>query len=269
MHGGVLEIRQHASQSTGTDMRFSVFLPPAASQRRCPVVYFLAGLTCTEENFTVKSGAQRYAAELGLILVAPDTSPRGVTLPGDRDSWDFGVGAGFYVNATEEPWARHYRMYEYVARELPALIAAEFPARPGPAGIMGHSMGGHGALVVGLRNPDQFASISAFAPIAAPSECAWGIKAFTGYLGPDRAAWSAYDATALILAGKTKTLLLIDQGEDDEFLAKQLLIDRLRAACAEAHHPLQLKLRKGYDHSYYFIASFVGEHLAHHAQMLG
>lgn len=260
---------EHASETTKTPMRFSVFTPPQAEKQRCPVVWFLSGLTCTEENFTTKAGAQRYAAEHGLILVAPDTSPRGAGISGEDDSWDFGTGAGFYVNATTPGYASHYRMFDYIRDELPALVHAHFPTRPDAQGIMGHSMGGHGALVLALRHPERYRSVSAFSPICAPSAVPWGQKAFTGYLGSDTSRWAAYDAT--LLAAKSagdKRLILVDQGAADEFLATQLKPELLKQACDQAGRPLELRLREGYDHSYYFIASFIGEHLAHHARAL-
>jgi S-formylglutathione hydrolase len=268
--GGIQSFHEHQSSATGTAMRFSVYTPPQATARRCPVVYWLSGLTCTDENFPTKAGAQRHAAEHGLILVAPDTSPRGAGIAGEDDSYDFGTGAGFYVNATTPGYAKHYKMYDYVTSELPQLVHAEFPTRPDAQGIMGHSMGGHGALVIGLRHPEKYQSVSAFAPIVAPSQVAWGRKAFTGYLGSDEGAWSEYDATALIAQGKGdgRRLLLIDQGTADEFLAAQLKPELLKEACEKAGQPLELRLREGYDHSYYFIASFIGEHLAHHARVL-
>jgi S-formylglutathione hydrolase len=231
------------------------------------VVYWLSGLTCTEENFTVKAGAQRYAAETGIALVAPDTSPRGEGVA-DDDGYDFGQGAGFYVNATEAPWRTHFRMYDYVTAELPELIAAGFPVAAGRAGIMGHSMGGHGALVCGLRNPDKYRSISAFAPICAPMRCPWGEKALAGYLGADRGAWTDYDATELVRRMRDDRAILVDQGLADGFLAEQLKPELLEEACREAGRPLILNRRDGYDHSYYFIASFIGDHIRHHAAAL-
>lgn len=260
---------KHSSATTQTEMRLAVFTPPQAETRPCPVVYFLSGLTCTEENFVTKAGAQRYAAELGLILVAPDTSPRGAGAPGEEASWDFGTGAGFYVDATTAGFSTSYRMYSYVRDELTALVQAHFPVVSGVAGIMGHSMGGHGALVLGVRNPDIFQSISAFSPICAPMRCPWGEKALAGYLGSDRAAWRDYDATELVGRYRDKRLLLIDQGGADEFLETQLKPELLEAACKVAGRPLELRMRDGYDHSYYFISTFVGEHLAHHARVLG
>lgn len=261
--GGVQGFYEHDSVATGTPMRFSVFQPPQAETARVPVVFYLAGLTCTEETFMIKAGAQRRAAELGLMLVTCDTSPRGVTLAGDRDHWDFGVGAGFYLDATVAPWSKHYRMASYVAQELYDLVLKTFPVAADRVGIMGHSMGGHGALTLALRHPDRYHSVSAFAPIAAPSQCPWGEKAFTGYLGPDRSAWAQYDATALVAAGHRCPPLLIDQGLSDQFL-DQLHPDAFEAACQAAGQPLTLRRHAGYDHGYYFISSWVQDHLQHH-----
>ncbi|MGQ0384495.1 MAG: S-formylglutathione hydrolase [Gammaproteobacteria bacterium] len=270
--GGVVSFHRHAAAETGCAMRFAVFLPPQAGRGPVPVVWYLAGLTCTEETFMIKAGAQRIAAELGLALVAPDTSPRGVPLPGDSENWDFGVGAGFYVDATVEPWSRHYRMYSYVAHELPALVAAHFPVDPHRQGIFGHSMGGHGALTLGVLHPDRYRSISAFAPISAPMQCPWGQKAFAGYLGPDRERWRGHDASELIrnlpsVAGRPA--LLVDQGLADPFLDVQLKPELLEQACAASGYPLTLRRHAGYDHGYYFISSFIEEHLRHHARSLG
>lgn len=266
--GGVQGYYRHVSEETGTPMRFAVYLPPAARAGPVPAVYFLAGLTCTEENFTVKSGAQRCAAELGLALVMPDTSPRGTDLPGEHTAYDFGSGAGFYVDATEPPWSAHYRMYSYVTGELPAVVAVRFPIDPLRTGVFGHSMGGHGALVVALRNPQRYHSVSAFAPIAAPMHCPWGQKALGGYLGADRGAWRAYDACALIEDGHRVADILVDQGLADSFLREQLQPERLETACSTAGIPLNLRRQAGYDHSYFFIASFVGDHLDWHAERL-
>ncbi len=267
---GVQGFYAHRSAETGTEMRFAVYRPPQAEAGPVPVLYYLAGLTCTEETFAVKAGAQRLAAEHGLMLVAPDTSPRGLGLAGEDDDWDFGSGAGFYLDATQAPWAGHYRMASYVTRELPALIEAHFPARPGLRGIFGHSMGGHGALVSALRDPGLYASVSAFAPIVAPMRCPWGEKAFAGYLGPDREAWRDWDACALVRArGPLPVSILIDQGEDDPFLERELKPELFEAACAAAGQPLTLRRRPGYDHSYYFIATFMADHVAHHARALG
>jgi S-formylglutathione hydrolase len=266
--GGVQGYYRHESTETGTPMRFAVFLPPAAAAGPVPVLYFLAGLTCTEENFTAKAGAQRRAAELGLALVMPDTSPRGTDLPGEHDNYDFGSGAGFYVDATEAPWSVNYRMYSYVTRELPALVEEHFEVDPQRSGIGGHSMGGHGALVCALRNPDRYRSVSAFAPISSPMHCPWGEKAFNGYLGPQRSGWRAWDAAALIEDGHRVPDILVDQGLADTFLATQLMPERLEQACSMAGQPLTLRRHPGYDHSYFFIASFVADHLEWHAARL-
>ena len=267
--GGWQDVYRHRSQVLGCDMTLGVYLPPQAQAQdgaKLPVLYWLSGLTCTEQNFITKAGAQRYAAEHGIILVVPDTSPRGDDVP-DAESYDLGKGAGFYVNATQQPWASHYRMYDYVVAELPALVEAHFPASDARA-ISGHSMGGHGALVVALRNPGRYRSVSAFSPIVAPSQVPWGEKAFAAYLGQDRDTWRQYDATALVAEAAERLPLLIEQGGADEFLAEQLRPQLLQDACAAVDHPLQLQLRSGYDHSYYFVASFIGEHIAHHAAAL-
>ena len=259
---------RHRSAVLGCDMVFAIYLPPQAEAGPVPVLYWLSGLTCTDENFMQKASAQRLAAELGIAIVAPDTSPRGTGVPGDPDgAWDFGLGAGFYVNATEEPWRRHYRMYDYVVEELPALVEAHFPVSDARS-ISGHSMGGHGALVCALKNPGRYRSVSAFAPIANPSACPWGEKAFARYLGTDRTRWLEWDACALIAGAAERLPLLVDQGEADGFLAEQLRPEALRAACTAAGHPLNLRLQPGYDHSYYFIASFIDDHLRHHAAAL-
>ena len=266
--GGWHRRLRHRSAAVGCDMAFAIYLPPQAESGPVPVLYWLSGLTCSDENFMQKAGAQRLAAELGIALVAPDTSPRGTGVPGDPDgAWDFGVGAGFYLNATEEPWRRHYRMYDYVVEELPALVEANFPVSD-RRGVSGHSMGGHGALVCALKNPGRYRSLSAFAPIANPMECPWGRKAFAGYLGEDRASWREWDACVLIASASERLPILVDQGEADDFLAEQLKPDALRAACAAAGHPLTLRMQPGYDHSYYFIASFIDDHLRHHAAAL-
>ena len=265
--GGWQDVYRHRSEVLGCDMSVAVYLPPQAeSGARLPVLYWLSGLTCTEQNFITKAGAQRYAAEHGVILVVPDTSPRGDDVP-DAEGYDLGKGAGFYLNATQQPWASHYRMYDYIVDELPALVEANFPASDARA-ISGHSMGGHGALVVALRNPGRYRSVSAFSPIVAPSQVPWGQKAFSAYLGQDRDAWLQYDATALVADAAERLPLLVEQGGADEFLDTQLRPELLREACAAAGHPLQLRLRPGYDHSYYFIASFIGEHIAHHARAM-
>jgi S-formylglutathione hydrolase len=265
--GGTQEVWSHASSALACEMRFGVYLPPQVRERACPVLYWLSGLTCSEQNFITKSGAQRYAAEHALILVAPDTSPRGEGVA-DADRYDLGQGAGFYLNATRAPWATHYRMHDYVVDELPALVDECF-ATDSARAISGHSMGGHGALVLALRNPGRYRSVSAFSPIVAPSLVPWGEQAFTAYLGEDRAHWREWDAVELIAGASERLPLLVDQGGDDEFLDTQLRPALLRAACERAGHPLQLRLQPGYDHSYYFIASFIGEHIAWHATALG
>jgi S-formylglutathione hydrolase len=269
--GGVQATFRHASRETKTAMKLSVFTPPQAEQGPVPVLWFLSGLTCTEENFTVKAGAQRIAAELGLMLIAPDTSPRGDEVPDDPEkAYDFGLGAGFYVDATVLPYAYNYRMYSYLTAELPALVAAELPAADMTRqGITGHSMGGHGALTLALKHPDRYRSVSAFAPIVSPIECPWGVKALTGYLGEDRTTWRPYDACALIEDGARVADILVDQGEADTFLIGQLKPELLEAACAKADIPLTLRRQPGYDHSYFFIASFIEDHLRWHAERLG
>jgi S-formylglutathione hydrolase len=249
-------------------MELAVYRPPQAEHRAVPVLYWLSGLTCTWANFTEKAGVQRYAAEHGLMIVAPDTSPRGVDLPGEDDAYDFGSGAGFYVDATEQPWARHYRMYSYVTEELPALIEAHLPVDAERQGIFGHSMGGHGALVCALRNPDRYRSLSAFAPIGAPMRGPWGEKALSGYLGADRETWRAYDATELAAGSGWRSEVLVDQGTADDFLEEQLKPQLLLDAFRAAGIPLTLRYQAGYDHSYYFMASFMADHLAHHARFL-
>lgn len=267
---GVQGFYEHASEACAGPMRFSVYLPPAAVQQgeRVPALWFLAGLTCTEETFMTKAGAQRLAAELGLALVAPDTSPRQARFPGDDADWDFGQGAGFYVDATRAPWASAYRMKTYVTRELRALVEAHFPIRSDCRGLFGHSMGGHGALTLGLSLPGEYQSVSAFAPIVAPSQVPWGQKAFAGYLESE-AEWAQYDAVELLEGGKRfDGTLLVDQGTADKFLGRELRPELLRSACAKAGQKLELRLREGYDHSYYFIQTFVADHLRHHAEVL-
>ncbi|NOT87595.1 MAG: S-formylglutathione hydrolase [Lysobacter sp.] len=264
--GGRQEVWRHASPVLDCTMQFAVYLPPQAEQRACPVLYWLSGLTCTEQNFITKAGAQRYAAEHGVIIVAPDTSPRGDDVA-DAEGYDLGKGAGFYVNATEAPWSRHYRMQDYVARELPALVEAHFPVS-GARAISGHSMGGHGALVTALRNPGRYLSVSAFSPIVAPTQVPWGRKALAAYLGEDRETWKPWDACELVATASERLPLLIDQGGGDEFLDSQLQPERLREACEAADHPLDLRIRPGYDHSYYFIASFIGDHFIFHMRQL-
>ncbi len=264
--GGWQDVYRHRSEVLGCDMTVGVYLPPQAAQGPCPVLYWLSGLTCNEQNFITKAGAQRYAAEHGIILVAPDTSPRGEDVA-DAEGYDLGKGAGFYLNATREPWAKHYRMYDYVVDELPALVEANFPVTDARS-ISGHSMGGHGALTIALKNPGRYRSVSAFSPIVAPSQVPWGQKAFAAYLGDDREAWKQYDTVELVKSASGKLPLLVDQGDADEFLDGQLRPQLLQAAADAAGHPLTLRMQPGYDHSYYFIASFIGEHIAHHAAAL-
>ncbi|SFR67083.1 S-formylglutathione hydrolase [Marinobacter daqiaonensis] len=269
--GGEHRRYRHRSDVLYCDMEFAVFLPPVAlgsGARQVPVLYWLSGLTCTDQNFMQKAGAQKLAAELGMAIVCPDTSPRGLDLPGEDDSYDFGSGAGFYLNATREPWSRHYRMYDYVVTELPSLLERELPVTD-QRGVSGHSMGGHGALICALKNPGRYRSVSAFAPIANPSECPWGQKAFSGYLGGDREQWAEWDATLLIPGAKERLPLLVDQGTSDQFLEEQLAPDALADACEKAHHPIELRMHRGYDHSYFFIASFIDDHLRHHGRALG
>lgn len=269
LFGGWHKRYRHHSSTLNCAMAFSIYLPPQVELgEKLPVLYWLSGLSCTDETFMQKAGAQRLAAELGIIIVAPDTSPRGDDVPGDPDGgWDFGHGAGFYLNATQEPYARHYRMHDYVVHELPALIEASFPVS-GKRGISGHSMGGHGALVCALRNPGRYQSLSAFAPICNPAAVPWGEKAFTGYLGVDRVTWREWDASQLLANAGEKLPMLIDQGDRDQFLAIQLKPEMLQVAALAAGHPLTLRTQAGYDHSYYFIASFIDDHLRHHAQAL-
>ncbi|HEX7081740.1 MAG TPA: S-formylglutathione hydrolase [Gammaproteobacteria bacterium] len=264
---GFQRVYRHDSASCRCPMQFAVYLPPAAERERVPALYWLSGLTCTEENFSVKSGAQRYAAELGLALIIPDTSPRGVNLPGEDERIDVGTGAGFYVNATAEPWSRHYRMYDYIASELVEVVNANLPVDPARKSISGHSMGGHGALVIGTRNADRYRSISAFAPISAPSRSEWGSRAFEAYLGADRDAWLEYDASAVIRTSPSRHELLVDQGGADPFL-EQLRPNDLKEACAASGQKLTFRERPGYDHGYYFVATFIGEHLKFHAAAL-
>jgi len=267
--GGVQRFYRHHSREIGLPMRFSVFIPPQAEQGAVPALFYLAGLTCTEETFMIKAGAQRVAAELGLMLIAPDTSPRGAGVEGETASWDFGVGAGFYLDATQPAWAKHYRMYSYI-HELRELVTQELPVDAARIGIFGHSMGGHGALTIALKRPDLFRSVSAFAPIAAPSKCPWGVKAFTGYLGEDKAEWAQYDASMLMAQSKTPfpAGILIDQGLGDKFLAEQLYPQAFEAACMTAAQPLTLRQHERYDHGYYFISTFVEDHLRFHAKNL-
>lgn len=265
---GVQGFYRHDSAEIGLPMRFSVYQPPQARGRRVPVLYYLSGLTCTEETFMVKAGAQRLAAQFGISVVACDTSPRDAGIPGEGEAWDFGLGAGFYVDATQPPWSSHYRMYSYVARELPSVVADAFAVDSARQGIFGHSMGGHGALTLALRNPEQFRSLSAFAPICAPSRCPWGEKAFGGYLGDDRAAWHEYDATDVIARNPYHGPILIDQGLSDTFLSEQLHPDAFEAASKKVNQELTLRRHKGYDHGYFFISTFIEDHLRHHATQL-
>ena len=264
--GGWQEVYRHRSHTLDCDMQFAIYLPPQAQHGPVPVLYWLSGLTCTEQNFIQKAGAQRYAAEHGIAIVCPDTSPRGEGVA-DAEGYDLGIGAGFYVNATQAPWVAHYRMHDYVVEELPALVEENFPVTTSRA-ISGHSMGGHGALTLALRNPGRYRSVSAFAPIVAPSRVPWGQKAFAAYLGEDRGTWAQYDACALLASASERLPLLVDQGGDDEFLDGQLRPQLLQAAAEAAGHPLRLRMQPGHDHSYYFIASFIGEHIAHHAAAL-
>lgn len=264
--GGWQDVYRHESSTLHCSMQFAVYLPPQAGHEKLPVLYWLSGLTCTEQNFITKAGAQRYAAEHGVVLVAPDTSPRGSEVA-DAEGYDLGCGAGFYVNATRAPWERHYRMYDYVTHELPSLVEANFPVN-GARAISGHSMGGHGALVIALKNPGRYRSVSAFSPIVAPSQVPWGEKAFTAYLGEDRDTWRAYDAVELMKTAQDRLPLLIDQGDADEFLESQLKPQLLQATAGALNHPLTLRMQPGYDHSYYFISSFIGEHIAYHARSL-
>ena len=265
--GGRQEVWKHASGVLGCEMKFGIYLPEAALRgEACPVLYWLSGLTCTEQNFITKANAQAHAARHGIVVVAPDTSPRGEGVADDA-AYDLGQGAGFYLNATQQPWAAHYRMQDYVAEELPTLVERHFPVTQA-RGIFGHSMGGHGALVTALRHPGRYRSVSAFSPIVAPSQVPWGQKAFDAYLGADRGAWKDWDAVELVATARERLPLLVDQGEADEFLRSQLRPELLRAACDAAGHPLTLRLHPGYDHSYYFIASFLGDHFAHHGAAL-
>jgi len=268
-HGGVQGVYRHQSAATGTPMTFSVFVPPHEAGRHLPVLWYLSGLTCTHANVTEKGEFRRLAAELGLIVVAPDTSPRGAGVPDDAEgAADFGLGAGFYVDATQAPFDRHYRMYSYIVDELPDIIGRAFPVDRTRQGITGHSMGGHGALTIALRNPGRFRSVSAFAPIVTPMRCPWGEKALTGYLGPDRASWRAHDATALVEDGARLSDLLVDQGTADDFLTTQLKPDLLVEACRAAAIPLTFRMQPGYDHSYYFVSTFMDDHLRWHAERL-
>ena len=268
--GGTLEFYQHQSLSCNCPMKFSVYRPPQAniSNAKLPVLFWLSGLTCTEENFMAKSGAQKYAAEHGILLIAPDTSPRDLGFEGETGSWDFGAGAGFYVNATEAPWKANYKMYDYIVDELFSLIGNEFPSDMNRVGIFGHSMGGHGAITIAFRNPEKFKSVSAFAPICAPTKCPWGQKALLGYLGDNPKVWAKHDAHLLISETESRAPLLIDQGSADNFLEQQLKPELLIEAGLKAGYPLNYRLQSGYDHSYYFIASFMQDHIRHHLEQL-
>ncbi|HZF25519.1 MAG TPA: S-formylglutathione hydrolase [Steroidobacteraceae bacterium] len=267
--GGIQRFYAHASSECRTEMRFSVYLPPQANSGPVPGLYYLAGLTCTEETFMIKAGAQRLAAQFGLMLIASDTSPRQARIPGDDASWDFGLGAGFYVDATQAPWSQHYRMYSYVTKELRAIVQDNFPVRRDSQGIFGHSMGGHGALVCTLRNPGLYRSVSAFAPIAAPMRCPWGQKAFRGYLGENQKDWEEYDASVLVARRRLGLPILIDQGTADKFLAEQLYPQVFAESCRASGTAVTLRMQEGYDHGYYFISTFMEDHLRHHAAQLG
>ena len=269
-HGGWQRFYRHHSATIGLPMRFAVFVPDAAAAGPVPALFYLAGLTCTEETFPIKAGAQRLASQQGIMLVAPDTSPRGAGVQGEGDDWDFGTGAGFYLDATEPAWRDHYRMYTYIVDELHGLATTALGADSKRIGIFGHSMGGHGALVLALRNPTKFRSVSAFAPIAAPTQCPWGKKAFTGYLGADTSAWAAWDASALMRQARRPFPqgILIDQGLSDNFLVEQLYPDVFEQACAHAGQPLELRRHEGFDHGYYFISTFMDDHIRFHAQQL-
>lgn len=267
--GGTQGVYRHQAEQTACDMEFSVYMPPAADNGPAPVIYYLSGLTCTQENVTSKGGFQRYAAEHGVAVVCPDTSPRGAGYEGEDDDYDFGSGAGFYVDAAEAPWSGMYRMYSYVTAELPAVVGGHFSIDTSRASIFGHSMGGHGALTIALKNPDAYRSVSAFAPIVAPMQCPWGEKALGGYLGSDRETWRAYDATELIKAGKRfDGVILIDQGTADGFLDEQLKPELFAAACKDAGQAVEIRMQEGYDHSYYLMASFMEDHIRHHARAL-
>jgi S-formylglutathione hydrolase len=267
---GLQQRFKHTSEVLGCDMTFSIYLPPQVAERKVPLLYWLSGLTCTDENFVTKAGAQRYAAEHGIAIVAPDTSPRGDGIPDDPEgAYDFGLGAGFYLNASQQPWAANYRMYDYVVDELPALVEESFDTDHDNKSIFGHSMGGHGALMIALRNPDKYRSVSAFSPIVSPSTVPWGQKAFSNYLGDDKALWAQHDTCELIRQGGKQVPMMIDQGLDDDFLQEQLQTELLEKACAAADYHATVRYQPGYDHSYYFISSFIGSHIAFHSQALG
>ena len=265
---GTQSTYQHTSICCGTNMRFAIYLPPQANTQKVPVLWYLSGLTCTEENASVKAGAQRYAYEHGIALIMPDTSPRGANIKGENVDYDLGTGAGFYVDATKHPWLENYQMYSYIVDELQRLAINNFPIDVNKQAISGHSMGGHGALTIGLKHSDIYKSISAFSPICAPSQCEWGKKAFTHYLGTDESSWQEYDATSLILSGKKSGEILIDQGDSDDFLEEQLKPELFVVACESQHQPLNFRLQQGYDHSYFFIATFIEDHIRFHAEQL-
>lgn len=266
--GGWLEVYTHESAACSCKMKFAVYLPPQAADGPVPTLYWLSGLTCTHENFATKAGALGYAAEHGLMLIIPDTSPRGAGIDGEDDNWDFGTGAGFYLDATNEPWSKNYNMYSYITEELTGIVRENFPGKSAKESIFGHSMGGHGALTIALKNPGRFKSVSAFAPICAPTQCPWGEKAFSNYLGSDQASWLEYDANHLVQHAKERLPMLIDQGDADGFLAEQLHYQTFVDTCERVGYPVTANLRPGYDHSFYFIASFIGDHIAHHATAL-
>ena len=266
---GTVAYYSHRSSTCNHEMNFAVYLPPQAQSQPVPILYYLSGLTCTEQNFITKAGAQQYAAELGIMLVVPDTSPRQTGIPGEDDAWNLGSGASFYVDATQDPWQQHYQMYSYITKELPTLISANFPVKSDKQSIFGHSMGGHGALICALKNPQQYLSVSAFAPIAAPMNCPWGEKAFTAYLGGDREKWTAYDASKLIKHTQLNSTILLDQGTDDQFYQQeQLLPEKFEEACKQVGQNLNLRWQTGYDHSYFTISSFIKDHIQHHATYL-
>lgn len=265
--GGYTEFYSHASTSTNTTMKFSVFRPPQAEKKKVPVLYWLSGLTCTDENFMIKAGAQRVASELGLMIVCSDTSPRGANIEGEDKDWDFGTGAGFYLDATQAPWSKNYKMESYVVRELPKIIEGNFPVAA-KRGISGHSMGGHGALTLALRNPGFYQSVSAFSPISAPRLCPWGKKAFTNYLGSNEESWKQHDASFLVGIAKQKIPFIVDQGGSDPYLKDQLMFDELREACSRAGYPAEMRLQENYDHSYYFVSTFIADHLEYHSRAL-
>ena len=267
--GGFIKRYKHQSKCCNSDMIFSIYIPPQADNKPLPTLYWLSGLTCTDENFIQKAGALRYASEAGLVIVAPDTSPRGLGLPGEDDDWDFGTGAGFYLNATQPPWNKHYRMYNYVVDELPSVIEKHFPVDSKRKSISGHSMGGHGALVITLRNPGVYRSVSAFAPIATPMQSPWGKKAFKGYLGQNKSEWEKYDASVLVKHAMEKLPILIDQGDTDEFIEIQIFPSLFEKACDDSGYPIISRTHPGYDHSYYFISTFIGQHIDHHMKYLG